>query len=271
MRTIAFVSQKGGCGKSTIAACPAVAAQEAGERILVLDMDPKKSFVRWGSKRNDPNLPVEAVPAARLPAALTALSKRNTSLVIVDTPVLELPRSLAAISAADLSIVPARPATFDIWAAEVTGRKLKLMGKEFIFLLNQCPPVLEASRVQEGIAAHEAVGSLLRPHIAARANFLEAARTGKGVTEVGSNAPRPRKSAAFGWISAAGSGQFKLADERSPSPADHGDNDLAAARDGQLPVIAMPARLSVEFPVPGPFQHFPIAPPASRPFRDQSP
>ncbi|MDQ6702312.1 MAG: ParA family protein [Pseudomonadota bacterium] len=184
MRTIVFATQKGGCGKSTLAVCLAVAAQEAGERVFVLDLDPKKSIVRWGSKRHDPHLPVEAVPAARLPAALTALSKRNMSLVIVDTPVLESPRSLAAIKAADLCIVPARPATFDIWASEVTGRKLKLMGKEFIFLLNQCPPVREASRVQEGIAALEAVGSLLRPHIAARADFLEAARTGRGVTEV---------------------------------------------------------------------------------------
>jgi chromosome partitioning protein len=182
MRTIAFVSQKGGCGKSTLAACLAVAAQEAGERVLVLDMDPKKSVVRWGSRRNDPNLPVEAVPAVRLPAALTAFSKLNISLVIVDTPVLESPTSLAAINAADLCIVPARPATFDIWASEVTGRKLKLMGKEFIFLLNQCPPARQIA--QQTIAALEAVGSLLHPHIAARADFLEAARTGKGVTEV---------------------------------------------------------------------------------------
>ena len=184
MRTIAFVSQKGGCGKSTLAACLAVVAQEEGESVVVLDMDPKKSVVRWGSKRNDPRLPVEAVSAARLSAALIDHSNRNMSLVIVDTPVLESPRSLAAINAADLCIVPARPAIFDIWAAEVTGRKLKLMDKTFVFLLNQCPPAREASRVQEGIAALEAVGYLLRPHIAARANFLEAARTGKGVTEV---------------------------------------------------------------------------------------
>ena len=181
MHTIAFVSQKGGCGKSTLAACLAVAAQEAGERVLVLDMDPKKSVVRWGSKRNDPHLQVEAISAARLPAALIYLSSRNVSLVIVDTPLLESPRSLAAIKAADLCIVPARPATFDIWASEVTGRKLKLMGKEFIFLLNQCPPARQRG---QSIAALEAVGSLLRPHVATRADFLEAARTGKGVTEV---------------------------------------------------------------------------------------
>jgi chromosome partitioning protein len=182
MRTIAFVSQKGGCGKTTLATCLAVAAKEAGERVFILDLDCQKSAVRWGSKRHDPHLLVEAVPSARLPAALTALSKRNMSLVIVDTPHLDSPRTLAAIKAADLCIVPARPATFDIWAAEVTGRKLKLMGKEFIFLLNQCPSADQ--RVQEGIAALEAVGALSRPHIRARAGFLEAARTGKGVTEV---------------------------------------------------------------------------------------
>ena len=52
------------------------------------------------------------------------------------------------------------------------------------FLLNQCPPAREASSVQNSITALEAVGALLRLHIAARADFLEAAHTGKGVTEV---------------------------------------------------------------------------------------
>ncbi|MGH6846505.1 MAG: ParA family protein [Methylocella sp.] len=184
MRTIAFVSQKGGCGKSALAACLAVAAKEAGELVFVLDMDPRKSVVRWGSKRNDPLLPVAVVSAATLPAALAYLSKGNMSLVIVDTPHLESPRTLAAINTADLSIVPARPATLDILAAEVTGHKLKLMGKEFVFLLNQCPPTRQASHVREGIATLEAVGALLRPRIRASADFLEAARTGTGVTEV---------------------------------------------------------------------------------------
>ncbi|MGH6836775.1 MAG: AAA family ATPase [Methylocella sp.] len=187
MHTLAFVSQKGGCGKSTLAACLAVAAKEAGELVFVLDMDPKKSVARWGSKRNDPVLPVAVVSAARLAAALAYLAKGNISLVIVDTPFLESPRSLAAINAADLSIVPARPATPDIWAAEVTSRKLKLIRKEFVFLLNQCPPALQGSHVQQDIAALEAVGGLLRPCIRARADFVEAARTGKGVTEVDPN------------------------------------------------------------------------------------
>ncbi len=149
MDTIVFASHKGGCGKSILAACLAVAAQAAGERVFVLDLDPKKSLVRWSAKRKDRNLPVRAVSSAKLPAALSVLVKRQVSLVILDTPSFESPASLAAMEFADLSIVPVRPGTFDIWASEVTGRKLKLLDKEFVFVLNQCSPVPQALHVQE--------------------------------------------------------------------------------------------------------------------------
>jgi cellulose biosynthesis protein BcsQ len=135
MRTIVFATQKGGCGKSTLAACLAVAAHAAGERVFILDMDPKKSLSRWGSKRNDSHLPVRAVSPAKLLATLSVLSERDVSLVVLDTPALESPATLTAIKAADLLIVPVRPAPFDIWASEVTGRKLKLMAGNLSFFL----------------------------------------------------------------------------------------------------------------------------------------
>jgi chromosome partitioning protein len=90
MHVIVFISQEGGCGKSTLAACLAVAAQEAGESVFILDMDPKKSLARWGVKRKDRNPHVRVVSPAKLPAALNILTKRNASLGIVDTPALEL-------------------------------------------------------------------------------------------------------------------------------------------------------------------------------------
>jgi chromosome partitioning protein len=46
MRTIVFATQKGGSRKSTLAACLAVAAQSAGERVFVFDLDPKKCLVK---------------------------------------------------------------------------------------------------------------------------------------------------------------------------------------------------------------------------------
>ena len=44
MRTIAFVTQKGGSGKSTIASSLAVAAHEMKEKVCVIDMDPQRSL-----------------------------------------------------------------------------------------------------------------------------------------------------------------------------------------------------------------------------------
>ncbi len=184
MRTVALVTQKGGSGKSTLAACLAVAAQEAGERVFLIDMDPQKSLTKWANRRNDKTMPVEAVPAAKLADALTALAKGGVMLVIVDTPATDTPAAEAAMRACDLCLIPARPTIFDIWSSEVTRGKLRTLAKDFAFILNQCPAMQESQRVLDGAAALESMGGLLRPLIASRVAYQEAAREGMGPTEL---------------------------------------------------------------------------------------
>jgi chromosome partitioning protein len=184
MRTVALVTQKGGSGKSTLAACLAVAAQEAGERVFLIDMDPQKSLTKWARRRNDKDMPVETVSAAKLPEALAALSRGKVTLVIVDTPATETPASDAAMKCADLCVIPARPTIFDIWSSEVTRGKLKTFAKEFVFVLTQCPAMQESQRVMDGAAALESMGALLRPLVASRVIYQEAAREGMGPTEI---------------------------------------------------------------------------------------
>jgi chromosome partitioning protein len=43
MRSVAFLSQKGGSGKTTLAAHVAVAAGEAKEKVVLIDTDPQAS------------------------------------------------------------------------------------------------------------------------------------------------------------------------------------------------------------------------------------
>lgn len=184
MRTVAMVTQKGGSGKSTLAACLAVVAQEAGERVFLIDMDPQKSLTKWARRRDDKGMAVETVSAGKLPDALAALAKGNVSLVIIDTPATDTPAADAAMKAADLCLIPARPTIFDIWSSEVTRGKLKSYGKDFAFILNQCPAMQESQRVTDGAAALESMGGLLRPLVASRVAYQEAAREGMGPTEL---------------------------------------------------------------------------------------
>lgn len=78
MRTISFVTQKGGSGKSTLAACLAVVAQQAGEKVFLIDMDPQGSLLKWSKARGERDIPVEAIPAGKLHHALHTL-RRTTS------------------------------------------------------------------------------------------------------------------------------------------------------------------------------------------------
>lgn len=183
MRTVAMVTQKGGSGKSTLAACLAVAAQEAGERVFLIDMDAQKSLTKWARRRNDKAMAVETVSAGKLPDALAALAKGHVTLVLIDTPATDTPAAEAAMRVADLCLIPARPTIFDIWSSEVTRGKIKTLGKDFAFILNQCPAMQESQRVVDGTAALESMGGLLRPLVASRVAYQEAAREGMGPTE----------------------------------------------------------------------------------------
>jgi chromosome partitioning protein len=183
MRIIAFVTQKGGAGKSTLASNISVAAQQAGEKVFIVDLDPLQSLVKWSKLRGQNDIPVEHVPVAKLAKALDALEKKGVTLVVIDAPGQDSEYSLAAIRAADLCIIPARPNVFDLWASEVTRVSVKEAGKEFAFLLNQCPPAQQNARVEQGAKALQAMGGLLAPLVSARVDYQEAARHGLSAGE----------------------------------------------------------------------------------------
>lgn len=184
MNILAFVTQKGGSGKSTLASSIAIAAHEAGERVFIIDMDPQASLAKWFKIRGNQDVAVESVTPAKLGAALKALEKAGVTLVVIDTPGTESASAEAAMKAADLCIIPARPNAFDLWASETTRKTLRGLKRDFAFLLNQCPPMQQSARVEEGAKALEAMGGLLTPMISARVDYQEAARLGLGVTEL---------------------------------------------------------------------------------------
>ena len=184
MHAIAFVTQKGGAGKSTLAACLGVAAQEAEERVFLIDMDPQGSLQGWGQSRNAETPIVDTITPVKLEAALGTLAGNGYTLAIIDTAGADTAAAAAVMRAVNLCLIPVRPTAFDIRATEKTRDALKTLGREYAFILNQCPPGPRSSRANDGARALELMGGLATPMIASRVDYQTAAVTGQGVTEL---------------------------------------------------------------------------------------
>jgi len=185
MKTIALITQKGGAGKTTLAASLAVVATEAGEKVVALDLDPQGSLSAWGDDRTAEAPAVDRwAPDRRgtLPAALEALAAAGYTLAILDCPGVASSVTNIAMRAADLCLIPVRPARIDIRATRPTVEALMGLKRPFGFVLNQCPPG-KAGRAKEAAAGLSMLGALADPFMVTRADFQDAFASGLGVTE----------------------------------------------------------------------------------------
>lgn len=185
MAVITVAQQKGGAGKTTLAANLAVALA-ATRRVAVLDIDPQKSLTRWHTLRSarDPApaaLAFSDLSGWRLAAELERL-RREYDVVLVDSAPHVDSDARRAIRGADLVVVPVQPSPPDIWAAEGT---LKLAAEE------KRPACLVLNRVAGGTKLREVVdrelhgrGLVALPSVLGnRTAFSLAFAQGLGVTE----------------------------------------------------------------------------------------
>lgn len=193
MDIVAFVTQKGGAGKSTLASNLAVAGHLAGERVFICDLDPLQSLVKWSKVRKALDIPVEHIPGEKLTLALASLQKGGVTLAVIDTPGADSNGSTQAIRNADFCIVPARPNALDLWASEETIARVKEARKAYAFVLNQCPPARQGARIERGAKSLQDMGALLAPMISARVDYQEAVLLGLGVNELHPNGAAARE------------------------------------------------------------------------------
>jgi chromosome partitioning protein len=182
MKTIAFLTQKGGSGKTTLAASVGVAAQEAGERVFLIDMDPQGSLMSWGARRKADEPGVDKTTPDKLESSLAAIAKAGYTLAIVDSAGADSATNAAIMRAADLSIIPARPTVLDIEASRPTVAALTKLSRPFAFVLNQCPSG-RTTRPQDASRALGLLGVLAEPLMMLRADHQDAIGLGLGVTE----------------------------------------------------------------------------------------
>jgi chromosome partitioning protein len=182
MKVIGLLSRKGGVGKTTLAVHLAVLAQQAGQRTLLIDLDPQRSAAAWWRAREAETPALVETQPADLRGILDAARADGVDLVVVDTrPSVEADVAhVAALS--DLVLIPTRPAIFDLRAILGTLDVVKGTARRSLLVLNACPPSRgagEASIVTDARRALTAFGVPVAPvAITSRAAFVAAPVTG---------------------------------------------------------------------------------------------
>lgn len=140
MHVITLAAQKGGVGKTTIAVNLAVAAQAAGIKTALFDLDPQESATAW-SERRQAELPhVEPISARRLNQAIDAAEANGFGLTVIDTPPAAGTEAAAAAQRADLVLIPCRPSLVDLDAIKRTAQLITSTGRAALVVLNTAPP-----------------------------------------------------------------------------------------------------------------------------------
>jgi chromosome partitioning protein len=119
MRRIAFVQQKGGVGKTSLAIHAACTLADMGYKTLLVDMDPQGSILAWYDQAT--GLPEKlSVSTCDQAAALDDLA--GFTYVIIDTPGR---LSAAVLPHCEAVILPITPSPLDIWAAADSVQLIK--------------------------------------------------------------------------------------------------------------------------------------------------
>ena len=187
---VAFLNQKGGVGKTTLALHLAGAWSARGRRVLVVDADPQASALDWADQRLREGLPrlfgVLGLARETLHKELPDRASENDHLIIDGPPrVAGIARS--ALLAADLVLIPAQPSPFDGWAS---SEMLRLLDEARIFrpeLRARMPLTRCAARTVIARETAEALADQDPPMLASRVGqrvaFADAARTGRLASE----------------------------------------------------------------------------------------
>lgn len=135
-----FVTQKGGNGKTVLALFCAGAAEEAGQHVLSVDLDPHGTAEAWYQDREAETLKLVRVDASELDEALTTAREHPFDFVFIDTPGRDEPSAAAAIRAADFCIILCCPTPADMKATPPTVATMNRLNKPVAFVLTQTPP-----------------------------------------------------------------------------------------------------------------------------------
>ena len=191
-KSVLFVQQKGGAGKTMLLTQLAVHLAEKGAAVTVIDLDPQRSTTAWFAERAA--RPQGAGHVALQESAEWRASSdireaaQKADWVLVDAPGSADDLGKGAMRAANFALIPCQPAMADVWASQATLKMAAAEKLAHAVVFNRFPP---RGRGAEMAAQRliDAGAKVLKPRIGQRAAFADAFMAGAGVTET---APRSK-------------------------------------------------------------------------------
>ncbi len=182
---ITVAQQKGGAGKTTLVAHLAVAIQQLGRTVGLLDIDPQGSLSHWHATRakqsSETGLTHVHIAGWRTAHEVERLA-RSHDIVLIDSPPHAETEARIAVRAARLVLVPIQPSPMDLWATRPTLELALQEKKQVLLVLNRVPP--RGKVAEEIIAEIAALGAeLADARLGNRIGYAGALLRGRSVTD----------------------------------------------------------------------------------------
>lgn len=196
MAILAFVGQKGGTGKSTLALAVACELHRRGSRVLLVDADPQGTARTFGDVaaelgRDAPTITAMG-PGLHRPDQLPRLAE-GFGHVVIDCPPGTGQVQRSAVMVADVAVLPVGPSPVEVWSLAETIRlveEAQTLRPELAaaLVINRKDPRTALGRsVRESLAT--AGLPVLEAEVALRVALAEAPAAGQGITVYAPDSP----------------------------------------------------------------------------------
>jgi chromosome partitioning protein len=187
MKTIVIQSQKGGSGKTMLAAHLAVEAERHKDAAWVIDTDRQATLSLWHERRQNETPQRLDAPLERMPDALKKVAERGAAYCFIDTAPTISDQNTGLLRLADFVLIPVRPSPSDLWAVSETVALVKNASKPFLFVVTQAKP--QATITAQAVAALSQHGRVAQAFISDRVAYAAAMTGGNTAPELSAKGP----------------------------------------------------------------------------------
>ena len=187
-KIVTFSNQKGGTGKTTLAANLAVLWSNSGYKVAVLDGDSQKSLTNWIESRkkyygdDDIGFDVHTYNPHTFAEDLINIKKKY-KLIIIDSPPSITYETIQIVKNADRVFVPVQPSPVDLMATIPFLNLVKRERKNATVILNR---VLPRARLTDAMIMRlrYAGAKIARSRVTNKVIYAETFSVGRGVVDI---------------------------------------------------------------------------------------